>query len=113
MNTYAAMNARMNRFMNSFTPKVYRVATTRANPLRRAFLYKRSMRRRWLVDRADDCACNRELDQVAHKPAAENLGRQRLYRKSDQVSAGIYQRYQNRQRRAGAWAAPGDKTCTK
>src|SRR5580704_1779760 len=83
-----------------------------ANPLRRTFLYKRSMRRRWLVDRADECACNRELDQVAHNPAAEDLGRQRLYRKSDQVSAGIYQRYQNRERRARAWATTGDKTCT-
>src|SRR5205823_3669426 len=113
MNTGAAMNARMNRFMNSFTPKVYRVATTRANPLRRAFLYKRSMRRRWLVDRADDCASNRELNQVANNPTAEDLGRQGLYRESDQVSSGIYQRYKNRQRRAGAWATPRDKTCTK
>jgi hypothetical protein len=83
-----------------------------ANPLRRAFLYKRSMRRGWLVDRADDCARNRELDQVAHNPAAEDLGRQRLYRKSNQISADIYQRYQNRERRARAWATTMDKTRT-
>src|SRR5207237_8260742 len=98
MNTYAAMNARMNRFMNSFTLKVYRVATTRANPLRRAFLYKRSMRRRWLVDRADNCASNRELNQVADNPTAAEHGRRGLYVESDPVSSAIDQRNTNRKR---------------
>ena len=42
------------------------------------------------IYRADHGAGNRELDQVAGDPAAENLGRQRLYRESNQVSATIY-----------------------
>src|ERR1700730_9894226 len=97
---------------NCYTPKPIELRRGEANPLRGAFLCKRSMRRRCVVDRADDRACNCELDQVANTPAAEDLGRQRLYRESDQISAGIYQRDQNRQRRARAWATRGDKTCT-
>src|SRR5204863_7506037 len=111
MKMNAAMNARMNRFIGCYLLKPIKLGRAKPNPLRRAFLYKRSMRRRWLVDRADDCARNRELNQVAHDPTAKDLGRQRLYRKSDQVSSRIYQRYQNRQRRAGAWATSRDKTC--
>ena len=80
------------------------------NSLRRSFFYKRNMRSRWFVDTADDGACDRELYQVANDPTAEDLGCQRLYRESDQVSAGIDQRDQNRQRRARAWSARRHKT---
>ena len=47
------------------------------------------------IKRPDDCAGNRELDQVAGNPAAEDLGRQWLHREGDEVSAGVYQRYQD------------------
>src|SRR5207247_5071180 len=94
MKMYAAMNARTNRFTS------WDVDLS-------------SHARIGLVDRADHCAGNRELDQVTGNPAAEDLGRQRLYRESDQVSAGIYQRYQDSEHRAGACATCGDKSCIK
>jgi len=66
-----------------------------------------------LIDHANNCTGNRELDQVARDPTAKDLCRQRLYCERDQVGAGINQRHQDSQLRAPGRAPRRYETGTK
>ena len=66
-------------------------------------------RRARLVERAHDCACDPELEQVTDDPAAEDFRRQRLHRECDQVVADIQARHQDSQYNARGCAAGWDE----
>src|SRR6476469_583817 len=51
----------------------------------RPLLYIHKVRSRWFVDRADDCACDCELDYRAGDPAAKDFERQWLDCERDQM----------------------------
>src|SRR5439155_19297210 len=81
--------------------------------LPRTLLYERNMRGRWLVNRANDCAGNRELDHATRDPAPKELRRQGLDRERDHMGTCIRQPHKTAQFRAGAYAAGGNEADTK
>ena len=81
-----------------------------------AQFFRSSLRRpcrRRLVDCADNCARNRELDQVPDNPAAQDFSSQRLYRVEDEIITNIDEHHQEGEASRGACATCGNKSCAK
>src|SRR5262249_29487999 len=66
-----------------------------------------------LIDRADDCARDCELNHGTDDPAANDFRRQGLDRERNEVWPCIHQAHQNAQRRIGACAATWNEAHTE
>src|ERR1041385_2862631 len=115
MKTYAAMKAKMKRFMSfdivesEWSRMAARLSSTGSRSSRNIASRPGYSR----VNRADDRARNRELDHGPRDPAPKDLRGQRLDRERDQICPCVHQAHQNAQRRAGEYAAGWNKPDTK